>query len=127
MEYPKDLLYTASHEWVRNENGLATVGITDYAQQQLKDIVYVDFPEVGATCKNEESIAALESAKTAVEIYAPLTGRIAEINTFLKENPQLINEDPYGKGWILRIEVQKPEELGELLSCGEYLNSLPEE
>ena len=127
MELPEELLYSKTHEWVRNEGGVATVGITDYAQSQLKDIVFVEMPEVGARFKREESIGVVESVKTVADLYSPVAGRIVQINGDLKDHPQYVNEDPYGKGWIVKIELENKEELTSLLSAKAYQGTLTEE
>jgi len=127
MELPEELLYSKTHEWVRNEGGVATVGITDYAQSQLKDIVFVEMPEIGARFKREESIGVVESVKTVADLYSPVAGRIVQINGDLKDHPQYVNEDPYGKGWIVKIELENKEELTSLLSAKAYQGTLTEE
>lgn len=104
MEAPEELTYLESHEWVRAENGSIRVGISDYAQDALGDIVYVDLPEVGAKVEVGEIVAEVESTKSVGEIYAPVTGRIAAANTALDETPELVNQDPYGAGWLFEVE-----------------------
>jgi len=127
MEFPENLFYTESHEWVRDEGGRVTIGITDYAQSQLKDIVYVEFPEVGSTFKKGESFGVVESVKTVADLFSPISGKVVEANLALKDHPQFVNEDPFGKGWIVKMEAQQPEELKTLLSAKDYQNSLSEE
>ncbi len=127
MKFPEDLLYTESHEWVRDEGTQVTIGLTDYAQSQLKDIVYVELPEVGAVFKKGESMGVVESVKTVADVFSPITGKVIETNFTLKDHPQLINEDPYGKGWILKMEVSDREEFKTLLSPSAYQGLLPEE
>jgi glycine cleavage system H protein len=127
MKFPDELLYTESHEWVRNEGSEVTIGLTDYAQSQLKDIVYVDVPERGSEFKKGESIGVVESVKTVADIYSPITGKVTDTNFSLKDHPQFVNEDPYGKGWLVKMEIQDREELKELLSAKDYCGSLPEE
>jgi len=127
MEFPKELLYSEDHEWVRDEGGQVTIGITDYAQGQLKDIVYVDLPEIGSEYKKGESMGVVESVKTAADIFSPVTGKVIEKNLELKDHPELINTDPYGKGWLLRIELREREELNGLLSSKAYQGKLSEE
>jgi glycine cleavage system H protein len=127
MEFPENLFYTESHEWVRDEGGRVTIGITDYAQSQLKDIVYVEFPEVGSTFKKGESFGVVESVKTVADLFSPISGKVVEANLALKDHPQFVNEDPFGKGWIVKMEAQQPEELKALLSAKDYQNSLSEE
>jgi glycine cleavage system H protein len=127
MEFPENLLYTESHEWVRVEGKTLTIGITDYAQSQLKDVVYVELPEIGLEFKKGESIGSVESVKTLADIYSPITGKVVETNAALREHPQYVNEDPFGKGWIAKMAIQNPEELKALLSVKDYQGSLPEE
>jgi glycine cleavage system H protein len=127
MKLPEDLLYTESHEWVRNEGNHVTVGITDYAQSQLKDIVYVEMPETGSRFKKGDSLGVVESVKTVADLYSPVTGKVVETNAGLKDHPQFVNEDPFGKGWIVKMEIENKEELKSLLSAKDYQGTLPEE
>ena len=127
MKLPEDLLYTESHEWVKDERSRVTVGITDYAQSQLKDIVYVEMPETGSTFKKGDTLGVVESVKTVADLYSPVTGKIVETNAALKDHPQFVNEDPYGKGWMVKIENEDKEELKGLLSAKGYQGTLPEE
>ncbi len=127
MKFPEDLLYTESHEWVRDEGGQLTIGLTDYAQRQLKDIVYVDMPEANSEFKKGESIGVVESVKTVADVYSPVTGKVIEANFTLKDHPQFVNEDPYGKGWLVKMEIQERKELKSLLSSEAYQGSLPKE
>lgn len=127
MEFPENLLYSEDHEWVRNEESFVTIGITDYAQGQLKDIVYVDLPEIGSEFKKGESMGVVESVKTVADIFSPVTGKVIEKNLELKDHPELINTDPYGKGWLLRMELREREELNGLLSSKAYQGKLSEE
>jgi len=134
MEFPANLRYTESHEWVkvgdstlREERNQVTIGLTDFAQSQLKDIVFVELPEIGSKFKKEESIGVVESVKTVADIFSPITGNVVETNLTLKDHPQFVNEDPYGKGWIVKMEVQNKEELHGLLSAEAYQGGLPEE
>ncbi len=116
-----DRLYTREDEWVKVENGKATIGITDYAQKQLKDIVGVDLPVLGRTYRKGEAIAFVDSIKASAEVYAPLSGKVIEINESLQDDPQLINKDPYGDGWIARIEVLNIDETKDLMKPEEYV------
>ena len=132
MKFPEDLLYTESHEWVkvgdstlRDEGSQVTIGLTDYAQSQLKDIVYVDMPDAGSEFKREESIGVVESVKTVADVYSPVNGKVIEANFTLKDHPQFVNEDPYGKGWLVKMEMRDREELKGLLSSEAYQGSLP--
>jgi glycine cleavage system H protein len=127
MEFPENLFYTESHEWVRDEGGHVTIGLTDHAQRELKDIVYVELPEIGSEFKKGESIGVVESVKTVADIFSPINGKVVEINSALKDHPQFVNEDPYGKGWMVKMEVQDKEELKGLLSLKAYQGCLPEE
>src|SRR5262245_10009371 len=114
MDVPDDLRYSTDHEWVRVENDRATLGITDYAQDALGDVVYVAVPTVGTPVKIGEGISEVESTKSVSDIYAPLSGTIVEANDALGESPQLLNEDPYGAGWVCVIELTDPAELDAL-------------
>jgi glycine cleavage system H protein len=118
MNYPGDLKYTKSHEWVRLEGEIATVGISDYAQDALGDVVFVELPAVGKQVSAEDSIAVVESVKTASDIYAPVAGEVVEANSNLNDKPELLNQDPYGGGWIFKIKVSGG--LDGLLSASEY-------
>ena len=127
MKLPENLLYTESHEWVREEGNLATMGITDYAQSQLKDIVFVEMPEIGSRFKKGDSLGVVESVKTVADLYAPVTGKVVETNPALKDHPQFVNEDPYGKGWMVKMEVENKGGLKGLLSAKDYQGTLTEE
>ncbi len=105
---PEGLRYTKSHEWVKVEGKVATVGITDHAQSELTDIVFVDLPAVGKPCTAGVSVAVLESVKTVADVYAPGAGTVSEANAELKSHPEYINQDPYGKGWLFRVELAGP-------------------
>ena len=120
MKVPENLLYTKEHEWVKVDGDVATIGITDYAQDQLGDIIYVELPEVGRKVKQMEAVATVEAVKTAADVYAPVSGEVVEINEKLSEKPELLNQDPYGEGWMFRIKLENPDELKELLSPEEY-------
>jgi len=104
-QIPEDLKYATSHEWIRVEDGIGTVGISDHAQQELTDIVYVELPEVGRTVEANEACAVIESVKTASDIYAPATGEIIEVNSGLDEEPALLNTSPYENGWLMKIKL----------------------
>jgi len=127
MEFPEGLLYAESHEWVREEGNRVTIGITDYAQGHLKDIVYVELPQIGAEVKKGESVGVVESVKTVADLFSPVTGKVVETNVALKDSPQFINEDPYGRGWIVKMEIKDKGELKGLLSSKAYQQSLPSE
>ena len=117
---PEGLKYHQEHMWIRVRGKRGTIGITHYAQEQLGDIVYVELPEIGAEVEANEVIGELESTKTTAPIEAPVSGRIVEINEDLEDTPDLINEDPYGKGWIAVIELADPAELDDLMDAQEY-------
>jgi len=118
---PDRLLYTKTHEWVKKVNSKEVImGITDFAQQQLKDIVFVELPAVGKDLKMGTPCAVVESVKAAYDIYTPVSGKVLKINQKIQEKPQLVNEDPYGEGWFLHIEISNPNELGSLLSPDQY-------
>jgi glycine cleavage system H protein len=120
MQIPDDLRYSSDHEWVRVEGGKARIGITDYAQDALGDVVFVDLPEVGTSTTAGGSISEVESTKSVSDIYAPLTGTIVEVNGDLAEAPERLNEDPYGEGWICTIELSDPSEVDGLLDAAGY-------
>lgn len=120
MKVANDLRYTKTHEWVRIEDNDATVGITDYAQEQLTDIVYVEMPEVGAEAVRGQEIGVVESCKIASELYAPVSGSVTAVNEQLADAPELVNNDPYGEGWILKIKMTNPSEADSLLDPKAY-------
>ena len=119
-DVPDDLKYTAEHEWVRADGNTARVGITDYAQQALGDVVYVSLPEVGASVEKGAAVGEVESTKSVSDLYAPLSGTVTARNDALDEQPDLINSDPYGAGWILEIEVSDEAETADLLDAAAY-------
>lgn len=120
-EIPEDLRYAEDHEWVRKMNGTIEIGITDYAQKQLKDVVFIELPEPDTTIETRETFGAIESVKSVNDLFAPISGRVSEKNTELDEKPELVNQDPYGAGWIIRIEPSKfEEEWDALLSPADY-------
>jgi glycine cleavage system H protein len=122
MDLPADLLYSKDHEWVKVEPGdRARIGITDYAQDALGDVVYVQAPSLGATVVAGDSMSEVESTKSVSDVYAPLSGRVVEVNDALADQPQLVNEDPYGVGWLCVIEMSAPAELDELLDAAAYV------
>jgi len=127
MMYPKELKYTKTHEWLRREGEEVTVGITDYAQDQINDVVFVELPQVDSDLEAGKEFVVIESVKAAFDIYAPVSGKIIEINEELSNNPGLVNSDPYGAGWLVKIKLTKPEELDKLLSLDEYERSLEKE
>ncbi len=121
MKFPKDLKYTESDEWIRVEGNIGTVGITDYAQDQLSDVVYVEITAaIGDTVKMGEAFAVVESVKAAADINLPATGKITVINEDLADSPELVNSDPYGAAWMAKFEIQDPNELGDLMDVEAY-------
>ncbi|MGV3759770.1 MAG: glycine cleavage system protein GcvH [Actinomycetota bacterium] len=120
MQIPDDLKYSSDHEWVRTEDGKVRVGITDYAQDALGDVVFVDLPEVGATVTAGQSICEVESTKSVSDIYAPVSGTIAEVNSDLADAPERVNEDPYGEGWIFALAVDDVAAVEGLLDAAGY-------
>jgi len=127
MEFPEDLKYSKQHEWVLVEGGVATVGITDYAQDQLGDIVFVELPAVGDKVSKEDAFGVVESVKAVSDIYAPVSGKVVEVNDDLPENPEMLNEDSYGDGWIIKIEMNDLDELQDLMTAAEYEEYVAEE
>lgn len=117
---PVELRYASSHEWVRNEDGLITVGISDFAQESLGDVVFVELPEVGEMATAGEEIGVVESVKAAADIYAPVSGTVVAVNENLEDAPELVNQDPYGDGWFYRLEVEDEAEIEELLDAAAY-------
>ncbi|HEX7491963.1 MAG TPA: glycine cleavage system protein GcvH [Candidatus Limnocylindrales bacterium] len=117
---PQDLRYTKEHEWVRVEGGVAVVGITDYAAHELGDVVFVELPEVGRTIAQSAAIGVIESVKAVSDLFAPLTGDVVETNSELSGTPELINSDPFGKGWMLRIKIADLSEVDGLLDAAAY-------
>jgi glycine cleavage system H protein len=117
---PKDLKYSEEHEWVHVESGLGVVGITDYAQKELGDIVFVELPEVGEQLTQSEVFGTVEAVKAVSELFAPVSGEVVEVNEKLEDTPQLINSDPYGDGWIIKVKLADGGDLENLLSPAEY-------
>ena len=124
MNVPGDLQYTKSHEWVRREEGTATVGITDHAQDELGDVVFVELPEQGTSFSAGDSFGTVESVKAVSDLYAPVGGEVVEVNETLNDSPELINEEPYGGGWMIRLRISED---GDLLSAEEYEKLVEEE
>ena len=127
MEFPKELRYSREHEWVAVEENIATIGITDYAQDQLGDIVYVELPEVGTQVTKDEAFGVVESVKAVSDIYAPVSGTVTEVNVGLPDSPETINEDAYGDAWMIRVEMSDPDELEDLMKAAEYKKFVEEE
>ncbi len=122
MNFPAELKYTKDHEWIRVEGDLAYVGITDYAQKELGEIVYVDITTVGETVDKEEVFGTIEAVKTVSDLFMPVSGEVLAFNTALEDKPELVNEDVYGAGWLIKISVADATELDSLLSAEEYQN-----
>ena len=121
MQFPENLRYTKEHEWVRVENdSVGVVGITDYAQSELGDIVYVELPQIGKQVKQLEPFGTIEAVKAVSDLFSPLSGEVIEVNEKLKDSPDLINKDPYGEGWIIKIKISDLSELDNLLSAEDY-------
>jgi glycine cleavage system H protein len=117
---PLDLKYAKSHEWVRLSGDMATVGITDHAQHELTDVVFVELPEVGRKIKAGDACAVVESVKTASDIYSPVSGEVTEVNQTAAGNPALVNTEPYGGGWLFKVKLSDPDQLGALSSAEQY-------
>ncbi len=120
MNIPAELRYSSDHEWVRVDGATATIGITEYAQDALGDVVFVEMPDTGLAVAAGESFSEVESTKSVSDIYAPITGAIAEVNAELESQPELLNSDPYGAGWICRIAISDPSELDGLMDADAY-------
>ncbi|MBC7251771.1 MAG: glycine cleavage system protein GcvH [Anaerolineae bacterium] len=127
MKLDKDCRYTKTHEWIRVEGNEATTGITDFAQEELSDVVYVELPEIGDSFEKGEAYATVESVKTASEVYMPVGGEIIAINEELDSKPQLVNEDPFGAGWFVKFTIADPAELDDLLDADAYAKFIAEE
>jgi len=127
MEFPKNLLYTTQHEWVLHESGIAAVGITDYAQNQLGDVVFVELPEVGTTFSKGDSFGVVESVKAASDVYTPVSGEVIEINSELEEHPEYINQSPYGDGWMIKMKISSSDELQDLMISDTYAEHVRKE
>ena len=125
-EVPEELRYTKEHEWIRVEGDSVVIGVTDYAQNALTDVVWVELPEMGAVVGSMDSFASVESVKSVSEIYAPISGEVLEINESLEDSPELINEDPYGDGWICKMSISDNSELASLLDGTTYRGLIEE-
>ncbi|MFH1679144.1 MAG: glycine cleavage system protein GcvH [Candidatus Eisenbacteria bacterium] len=126
MNVPVDLKYTREHEWVFVEGKVATVGITDYAQSELGDIVFVEFPGLGERVRANEPAGTIEAVKTVADLFAPVGGEVVEVNEALADEPDRVNRDPYGDGWMFKLSIEDPSELDDLLSAADYKNTLEE-
>ena len=122
MGLPEDIKYTEDHEWARLDGDVLTIGITDFAQSELGDIIFVEFPDLNTEVSEKDSIGTLEAVKTVADIYSPISGKIIELNNNLENTPELINEDPYNDGWILKIKINNNNDYNSLLTNTEYQN-----
>ena len=125
--YPTDLRYTKEHEWVRLQDGVATVGITDYAQHELGDVVYVEMPKPGAKLLAGKTFGTVESVKAVSEIYSPVAGEVAEVNAALTQTPETINNDPHGQGWLIKLKVDDPSAASALMDAAAYEQFISEQ
>ena len=117
---PEDSRYAKSHEYIHVEGGVGTIGITDYAQKELGDVVFVELPQVGAELDQGDELGSIESVKAVSELFSPVSGEVVEVNEALAEKPELVNTDPYGDGWMIRIKLKTPDEVDELMDAEEY-------
>lgn len=120
MNIPKDLKYTKEHEWCRVQDGVAIIGITDFAQSELGDVVFIELPEAGGSTSTGAEFGTIEAVKAVAELYAPVSGEIAEVNLGLADTPETVNEDPYGEGWMIKVTMKDPSEVEGLLSADDY-------
>lgn len=127
MTYPDDVRYTREHEWAREQGGVVTVGITAYATEQLGDIVFVELPEVGRALESGKTFGVVEAVKTVSDLYSPLAGEVVEVNTALGDDPSVVNKDPYGAGWMVRIRLADPASFASLLSSADYAKVVAEQ
>ena len=127
MNFPKDVKYTKDHEWARVDGKVAVVGITDFAQEKLGSIVFVELPPPGKSVKKGETVVTVDSVKAVAEVYSPLSGQVEEANESLKDSPEIINQDPYGQGWMVKIKISDPAELGNLMTPEAYRAFVAEE
>ena len=124
MNIPKELKYTEEHEWIRIDGNTATIGITDFAQGELGDIVYIDIDSIGNDLDSNEIFGTVEAVKTVSDLFMPIKGKVLEINSDIESTPEIVNEDPYGKGWIIKIEIHEDQDISNLLSDEEYRNMI---
>ncbi len=120
MNVPKDLMYTIDHEWAKFDDNIVTIGVTDFAQSELGDIIFVELPEIGKEIEKDEPFGNIEAVKTVTDLLSPVTGRIIEINIEIEDSPESINEDCYGRGWLVKIEIDDLSEKDQLLSAEDY-------
>ena len=124
MNFPNDVKYTKDHEWIRVEGVVGTVGITEYAQGELGDVVFVELPAVGAAVKAHATFGTIEAVKAVSDLYAPVSGTVTEVNPDLSKTPEIVNKDPYGKGWMVKIRIADPSELASLMDSEAYARSV---
>jgi len=122
MNIPKELRYTEEHEWVKLDGNVATVGITDFAQSELGDIVYLEIDTLDSEINSNDVFGTVEAVKTVSDLFMPVNGKVIEVNSSLEDNPEVVNDDPYGDGWIIKIEVSNPSDIDALMSSEEYKN-----
>jgi glycine cleavage system H protein len=122
MNIPKDLKYTKDHEWVKIDGDIATIGVTDFAQSELGDIVFVEIETIDEDLESEEVFGSVEAVKTVSDLFMPVSGKVIEVNEEIESNPELVNTDPYGEGWMIKIQIASPEELDGLLNSADYSN-----
>jgi glycine cleavage system H protein len=127
MNFPEDLKYSKEHEWVRVSGNIATIGVSDFAQDQLGEVVFVELPDEGEEFEKDDAFGVIESVKSVNDIYAPLSGKIVEVNDPVVDSPEIVNEDPYVEGWLVKIEISDPKELSELMSAKDYEAYIKEE
>jgi glycine cleavage system H protein len=120
MEYPDDLYYNRDHLWVRVQGSRGTVGVTDYAQREIGEVLFVDLPEEGAQVEKNDTFGSLETSKTVAELHCPMSGEIVSVNKDLEEEPSLVNDDPYGNGWLVLLEFDDPNEMEEMINAADY-------
>ena len=127
MTFPEDLKYSKEHEWVRIAGSIATIGVTDYAQDQLGEIVFVELPDEGEEFGKDDALGVVESVKSVNDFYAPISGRVVELNDPVVDSPEIVNEDPYGEGWLVKIEISDQKEMKELMTAKQYEAYIKEE
>jgi glycine cleavage system H protein len=127
MDFPEELRYTEKHEWISDEGGIATIGVTDYAQAKLGDVVFVEMPELRMSFKKGDSFGVIESVKAASDIFAPVSGEVIEINSALEDNPEYVNQSPYGDGWIVKFRMADASELDDLMNSNAYQKYVEQE
>jgi glycine cleavage system H protein len=124
MNFPNDLKYTENHEWIRVEGEFGFIGVTDFAQKELGDVVYLEIETQGDTLAKDETFGTIEAVKTVSDIFMPVSGEVVEVNSKLESNPELVNQDPYGQGWMIKIRITNPSELDQLLDADKYAKTI---